>query len=90
MNLYANTLYSVILFSASGISFFIATLAWMRRDKVSCARSLAVNNSANGIWAFFYAIHWTHFYRPSEFFWVDMTYFGVVFAPTALFFFALC
>jgi diguanylate cyclase (GGDEF)-like protein/PAS domain S-box-containing protein len=90
MNLYANTLYSVILFSASGISFFIAALAWMRRDRVSCAFSLGVNNFANGIWAFFYAIHWTNFFRPSEFFWVDMTYFGVVLAPTALFIFALC
>lgn len=89
-NPHANILYSLILFSASGISFFIAILAWIRRDQAPCARSLGMNNFANGIWALFYAIHWTDSFRPSEFFWVDMTYFGVVFAPTALFFFALC
>lgn len=90
INSHVNLLYSVILFSASGISFFITMLAWMRRDQAPCARSLGVNNFANGIWSLFYAIHWTNFFRPTEFFWVDMTYLGVVFSPTALFFFALC
>jgi diguanylate cyclase (GGDEF)-like protein len=82
--------YSLILFPASGISFFIAYLAWIRRRTAPCARYLAANSLANGVWSLFYAFHWTTLYRFSEFFWVDMCYLGIVFAPSTLLSFIFC
>ena len=65
-------------------------IAFRRRKTISCARLMALYALTNVIWSFTYALHWTSMPRPNEFFWVDMTYVGVVFVGVTFLAFALC
>lgn len=88
MNPYANIFYSQLLLVSGGVSFVIMLMAWKRRYSVSSAALIALYSLSNVIWSWTYALHWSNVYRPSEFFWLDMTYFGVVLSAPALLVFA--
>lgn len=88
MNPYANLFYSQLLLVSGGVSFVIMLMAWKRRYSVSSAALIALYSLSNVIWSWTYALHWSNVYRPSEFFWLDMTYFGVVLSAPALLVFA--
>ncbi len=90
MNPNANLFYSLLLFVSGGISLVVMSVALKRRQRVSCALPIAAFSFTNAIWGLTYAIYWTGFYRPNEYFWLDMTYFGVVFNSTTFFIFVLC
>lgn len=88
MNPYANIFYSQLLLVSGGVSFVIMLTTWRRRRFVDSAMPVALYSLSNVIWSCTYALHWSNIFRPSEFFWLDMTYFGVVFSPPALLLFA--
>ena len=85
-----NLFYSTLLIIAAALSASISIMAWQRRKKTLAALPMAVVNIAMAWWSFSYAVHWSAVSRPSEFFWVDLTYLGVVIVPTAFFAFAIC
>lgn len=85
-----NWLYSSLLLIAGIASLALMILAWQRRERVSCARLVALYSATNMIWSLTYALHWTPMPRPNEFFWVDMTYLGVAFIAVTFLAFALC
>jgi diguanylate cyclase (GGDEF)-like protein len=85
-----NWLYSFLLLLASFASSLVMALAWRRRDRVPCARLMAIYSLTNVIWSFMYALHWSPMPRPGEFFWVDMTYIGAAFVNVTFLAFALC
>ena len=90
MNPNANLFYSLLLFVSGSISLLVMRVAWKRRREISCALPIAAYALTNTIWGLTYAIHWTNFYRPNEYFWLDMTYLGVVFNSVSFLVFALC
>jgi len=65
------------------ISFSLAVLAFNRRPKLG-ATSLSVIMTALGLWAVFYAFRWLTNDTAWQYFWLQMTYFGVVLAPPAM------
>lgn len=83
-----NLSYTIALLASATIAGMIAFIAWQRRSAPG-ANALFALALALLVWALTYAIHWTNAYRPNLFFWLDLTYFGVVAAPTAFFAFAL-
>lgn len=90
MSLNASPVYSLLLLIAAILSFGIMLTAWRRRHQDPCASFVALFSFGTFLWSLTYAIHWTPIPRPSPFFWVDVTYFGVVIVPTAFFAFTLC
>jgi diguanylate cyclase (GGDEF)-like protein/PAS domain S-box-containing protein len=89
-NPHPHPVYSLMLFLAGGLSLAVMHMAWSRRHTVQCAYPVAFFSLGNAIWAIMYALHWSSTYRPTEFFWLDMTYLGVVIVPGTFFCFALC
>ncbi len=83
-----NLSYTIALLASATIAGIIALIAWQRRSAPG-ANALLALALALLVWALTYAIHWTEVYRPTPFFWLDLTYLGVVAAPTAFFAFAL-
>lgn len=88
MNPDANIFYSQLLLISGGVSFLIMITAWKRRHFVDSAVPVALYSLSNVIWSWTYALHWSNAFRPSAFFWLDMTYFGVVLSAPALLIFA--
>ena len=88
MNPYANIFYSQLLLISGGVSFVIMLMAWRRRYSVGSAGLIALYSFSTVIWSWTYALHWSNLARPSEFFWLDMTYFGVVLSAPSLLVFA--
>jgi diguanylate cyclase (GGDEF)-like protein/PAS domain S-box-containing protein len=89
MNPNANIFYSQLLLISGGVSFVIMLTAWNRRHFVGSAVPVALYSLSNVVWSWTYALHWSNVFRPSEFFWLDMTYFGVVLSAPSLLIFAL-
>jgi PAS domain S-box-containing protein len=89
MNANTNYTYSLLLLIAGAISLATMQVAWKRRHVVPYATPLAIFSLGTALWALPYAVHWADLFRFSEFFWVDMTYFGVIIVPTAFLAFAL-
>jgi len=83
-----NWSYTIALLASATIAGIIALIAWQRRSAPG-ANALFVLALALLVWAFTYAIHWTEVYRPTPFFWLDLTYLGVLAAPNAFFVFTL-
>ncbi len=83
-----NTLYSALLFIAALVSAGIVAITWGRRGAPG-AWPVIILMSATTLWSGTYAIHWSGFYRPSPFFWLDATYIGVVTVPAAFLAFVL-
>ena len=89
MNTNANYFYSLLLLIAGCISLVAMQVAWKRRHLVPYASPLAIFSLGSAWWSLTYALHWTNIPRFSEFFWVDLTYLGVVTIPTAFYVFSL-
>ena len=83
-----NALYSVLLFIAALMSAAVVAVTWRRRNAPG-GWPLIILMSATTFWSGTYAIHWSGFYRPSPFFWLDLTYIGVVTVPAAFLAFVL-
>jgi diguanylate cyclase (GGDEF)-like protein len=75
---------------AAVISALIMMVAWRRRKVISSARPMTVFGFAITWWCLTYAIHWSNFYRPSEYFWLDITYLGALLVPASFLAFVLC
>ncbi|HRA64972.1 MAG TPA: histidine kinase N-terminal 7TM domain-containing protein, partial [Caldilinea sp.] len=85
-----NYLYSAALFLASVISFVVAMLmASQRRPLAPGSLPLIVALLALSWWDLTYGIFWAGVPGPTPFFWLDITYLGVVIAPTAFLVFAM-
>ena len=85
-----NSLYSLLLLVAAVISFWVTMVAWRRRQIAASALPMALFGFAMTWWCLTYAFHWSNLNRPSEYFWLDLTYVGAVIVPGAFFAFALC
>ncbi len=83
-----NDLYATLLLLSALASGGIALAAWQRR-RAPGATPLALLAAAMAWWSATYALHWTAFFRPSHFFWLDLTYVGVVSAPVCIWLFSL-
>lgn len=81
--------YSTLLFTAALISIAIVIATWTQRRTVSGGYAFTLMMLALIFWSLTYAIHWTQAYRPSEFFWLDTTYLGVVLVPLGFLAFSL-
>jgi diguanylate cyclase (GGDEF)-like protein len=85
-----NYLYSAALFLASAISFVVAMLITsQRRPLAPGSLPLIVGLLALSWWNLTYGIFWAGVPGPTPFFWLDITYLGVVIAPTAFLVFAM-
>jgi len=85
-----NSFYSFVLLVAAVISAVITIAAWRRRQAIPSAQPMTVFGLGMTWWCLTYAIHWSSFYRPSEFFWLDLTYLGALIVPASFLAFALC
>ncbi len=83
-----NLQYAIALIVSSVISAIVAGIAWRRRS-ASGAKSLLIIMLAALVWSITYAIRWMVKDHSSQLFWLDVTYFGVVVAPTAFLVLAL-
>lgn len=73
---------------AGGICLFAAAITLARR-KVTGSNALITLLSALAWWDITYAIFWADVPGPTPYFWLDITYLGVVTVPPALFVFSL-
>ncbi len=84
----SNLVYSTLLFLAAIVSATLALIAWQRRSTpgalAACLFSLAMC-----WWSATYALHWSGVPRPSPYFWLDLTYVGVVTVPAFFWVFVL-
>ncbi len=79
-------LYALLLLVAAGVSLTACGILWTRRT-VSGAIPLFAFMGALFLWSLFYAIFWLSTTPQSQIFWLNATYFGVVFAsPTFMVF----
>jgi diguanylate cyclase (GGDEF)-like protein/PAS domain S-box-containing protein len=83
-----NITYSIALFISAVISVFLMVIAWRRRSAAG-AIGLAAVMAAMFIWSFTYAVRWSVNSVQLQFFWLDLSFIGVVLAPGALLVFVL-
>ncbi|HMZ07474.1 MAG TPA: histidine kinase N-terminal 7TM domain-containing protein [Anaerolineales bacterium] len=83
-----NILYSAVLMIAGVICLFAMAITLTRR-KVPGSSALIALLSALAWWDITYAFFWIGVPGPSSYFWLDITYLGVVTVPPALFIFSL-
>lgn len=84
-----NISYSVSLMIAGTICLFVALLVLQTRRTARGSMALISLLLALAWWDITYAVFWAGVPGPTTFFWLDITYIGVVFAPVAVFIFAL-
>ncbi len=84
-----NSMYSVILLIAGTFCLIVALLVSQTRRNVTGSLALITLLLALAWWDFTYAAFWAGVPSPTPFFWLDITYIGVVTAPVALFIFSL-
>jgi diguanylate cyclase (GGDEF)-like protein/PAS domain S-box-containing protein len=80
---YANTLIVSAL-----VSFTLVVVA-LRRHTSPGAKELAVLMASLGIWSLMYALRWMTDETSSIYFWLNMTYIGVVMGPPSMLLFSL-
>lgn len=83
-----NILYSALLMIAGSICLFAAAVVQTRR-MVTGASALMVLLAALAWWDITYGIFWANTPGPTPYFWLDITYLGVVTVPPALLVFSL-
>ncbi|HRW46071.1 MAG TPA: histidine kinase N-terminal 7TM domain-containing protein, partial [Caldilinea sp.] len=83
-----NLLYAILLGAAAAVSAVVILLLWPRRH-VAGARSVILFMAALTWWSATYALFWLGTPGPTPFFWLDVTYIGVVIVPAALLTFSL-
>lgn len=84
-----NVFYSSLLMIAGGVCLFVASIILQSRRKVPGALALMILLFALAWWDITYGIFWAGTSGPSPYFWLDITYIGVVTVPSALFVFSL-
>jgi diguanylate cyclase (GGDEF)-like protein len=75
-----DTFYAIILTISATISLAVAVVVWRRR-KAPGASGLALYMLAMFVWAGTYAVRWSLSDPAAQYFWLDLTYLGVVAAP---------
>jgi PAS domain S-box-containing protein len=80
--------YSTLLMVATIVNIMVAAFVWRRRQ-AAAAVSLFLLGFGLAWWAGTYAIYWTDLYSPTPYFWLDLTYLGVVITITSFFTFSL-
>ena len=83
-----NIRYSILLVIAGIISTIVFVVS-IRRKKVPGSIPLIVFSAGMMWWTLTYACHWAGVPRPNYFFWIDVTYLGVVIAPISFLAFSL-
>lgn len=84
-----NIAYSLSLIVAGAVCLFVAILVLQTRRAATGSFALAGLLLALAWWDITYAVFWADVPGPTKFFWLDITYIGVVFVPVALFIFSL-
>jgi PAS domain S-box-containing protein len=80
--------YSTLLTVAAIINAILAAFVWRRRQSPA-AVSLFLLGVGLAWWAGTYAVYWSNIYSPTPYFWLDITYLGVVVTITSFFTFSL-
>lgn len=80
--------YSVALLLSAFVSGLVAVIAWRRRSAPG-ATGLALAMVGMVIWASTYAVRWLQIEPSLQMRWLDLTYIGVVIAPTSFLVFSL-
>lgn len=78
-----NIFYSVLLSLAGIICLIVAILIWQQRRAAVGAASLIILMFALTWWDITYALFWAVAPAPNPYFWLDITYVGVVIVPPA-------
>lgn len=84
-----NFQYSALLLIAGMACLTVALVVWQERRTAAGAGALIVLMVALGWWDVTYALFWAGAWQPVPFFWLDITYLGVVVVPTAFLAFVL-
>lgn len=84
-----NIAYSAALMIAGTICMFVALLVLQTRRSATGSFALICLLLALAWWDITYAFFWADTPAPYSFFWLDLTYIGVVTAPVVLFVFSL-
>jgi diguanylate cyclase (GGDEF)-like protein/PAS domain S-box-containing protein len=83
------TIAGVLLLFAATVCGVLAIIIARRRSQTPTAYALVTFLIGLAWWSGTYALHWFNIPGPAPFFWLDMTYFGVVVVPAAFLVFAL-
>lgn len=83
-----NILYSTLLMIAGGICLFAAAVVQTRRTVLG-AQALMILLVALAWWDITYGIFWADTPGPTPYFWLDITYIGVVIVPPTMLVFSL-
>jgi len=84
-----NTFYSALLMLSGGVCLFVGAIIFRPRRIVNGTFSLLALLSALAWWDITYAFFWAGMPASTPYFWLDITYVGVVIVPVALFIFTL-
>lgn len=84
-----NLVYSVTLLLAGAICLFVALFILQTRRNATGSFALMVLLLALAWWDITYGIFWTNAPGPTKHFWLDITYFGAVTVPAAVFVFSM-
>lgn len=84
-----NIFYSAILLTAGFLCFIVGMMVIQRRPFTPGAVPLIFFLFAMSWWDSTYGAFWANAPAPNPYFWLDMSYIGVVVVPTAFFLFAM-
>jgi diguanylate cyclase (GGDEF)-like protein/PAS domain S-box-containing protein len=80
---------SIILFTIGFFCLFVALLIWQKRQVSDVVKPLFLLLIALSWWDLTYAIFWTGLPGPTPYFWLDITYIGVLLVPSAFLAFSI-
>jgi diguanylate cyclase (GGDEF)-like protein/PAS domain S-box-containing protein len=84
-----NLFYSTILLAAGVVCLLLAALVLQMRATAPASLPLSILLFALSFWDITYAAYWAGIPGPRSYFWLDITYLGVVVAPPAFLAFAM-
>jgi diguanylate cyclase (GGDEF)-like protein len=84
-----NVYYSALLMTTGTACLVVAIVVWQQRRNAVGAGPLIVLMLALSWWDITYAVFWAGAAGPTPFFWLDITYVGVVIVPAAFLAFTL-
>jgi diguanylate cyclase (GGDEF)-like protein len=84
-----NLLYAILLLAAGLICLVLTAVVWRLREQASAATALSFLLLSLSWWDLTYALFWAKAPAPNPYFWLDVTYFGVVATPAFGLIFAL-
>ncbi len=83
-------LYTTLLLAAAAVMGTSAAVTWARARNTPCCAPAVVGMLAISWWSFCYALFWAKFPAPSQYFWLDISYVGIVTIPPSFLVMALC